>query len=44
LDLKEIGYEDVDCIHLAQDEVQWRAAFVTGKNFGYHVRRCFLSN
>jgi hypothetical protein len=25
MDLKEIGYEDVDWINLAQDRDQWRA-------------------
>jgi hypothetical protein len=25
MNLKEIGFEDVDWIHLAQDTVQWRA-------------------
>jgi len=25
MNFKEIGYEDVDWIHLAQDGVQWRA-------------------
>jgi hypothetical protein len=25
MDLKEIGWEDGDCIHLVQDKDQWRA-------------------
>jgi hypothetical protein len=25
MDLREIRWEDVDCIHLAEDREQWRA-------------------
>jgi hypothetical protein len=25
MDLKEIGCEDVDCIHMTQKRIQWRA-------------------
>lgn len=25
LDLTDIGYEDVNCIHLAQDKMQWHS-------------------
>jgi hypothetical protein len=25
MDLREIGWENVDCMHLAQDRDQWRA-------------------
>jgi hypothetical protein len=31
-DLKEIGWSVVDCIHLAQDRVQWRALVNTEIN------------
>jgi hypothetical protein len=27
--LKEIGWEGMDCIHLAQDRCQWRASVYT---------------
>jgi hypothetical protein len=32
MDLKEMGYEDVDWIHVAQDRVQWQtvASIVVG--------------
>jgi hypothetical protein len=32
MDLKEIGYEGVNWIHLAQDRVQWRALVKTVLN------------
>jgi hypothetical protein len=25
MDLREVGWSDVDCIHLTQDRDQWRA-------------------
>jgi len=34
MDLREIGWEDVDWTHLAQDKDQWRALVNTGINFG----------
>jgi hypothetical protein len=32
MDLREIGWEDVDWVHLAQDRDQWRAAVNTVMN------------
>jgi hypothetical protein len=32
MDLREIGWEDVDWIHLAQDRNQWRAVINTVMN------------
>jgi hypothetical protein len=32
MDLKEMGWEDVDWVHLAQDRDQWRAAVNTVMN------------
>jgi hypothetical protein len=32
MDLKDIGWEGVGCIHLAQDRDQWRARVNTLKN------------
>jgi hypothetical protein len=29
MDLKEIGYEDVDCIYVARDMDQWRGLVKT---------------
>jgi hypothetical protein len=37
--LKEIGWEGVDWMHLAQDRDQWRAVVNTVMNFGFHKRR-----
>jgi hypothetical protein len=34
MDLREIGWEDVDGIHLAQDRDQWRAVVKTVMNLG----------
>jgi hypothetical protein len=33
IDLKEIGYEDIEWIHLAQEEFQWRALVNTVMSF-----------
>ena len=38
-DLKEIGWEDVDCIYLAQDRDMWRVLVNTVVNFGFHRSR-----
>jgi hypothetical protein len=35
MDFKEIGYESVNWIQVAQDRVQWR----TLVNFGFHKRQ-----
>jgi K+-sensing histidine kinase KdpD len=35
MDLKDIGWEDVDCFHLAQDRIQWQAHV----NTVFHKRR-----
>jgi hypothetical protein len=32
VNIKEIGFEDVDCIYLTQDRVQWRALLNTTMN------------
>jgi hypothetical protein len=32
MDLREIGFGDVDCIHLAQDRDRWRALVNTVMN------------
>jgi hypothetical protein len=32
MDLKEIGWEDVECMHLAQDRDQWRTLVNTVMN------------
>jgi hypothetical protein len=32
MDLREIGFEDVDCIYLAQDRDRWRAVVNTVMN------------
>jgi len=34
MDLREIRWEDVDCIHLAEDRDQWRAVVNTVINLG----------
>jgi hypothetical protein len=33
IDLREIGWDDMDCIDLAQDRDQWRALVNTVMNF-----------
>jgi hypothetical protein len=33
MDLREIGWGDMDCIDLAQDRDQWRAVVNTVMNF-----------
>jgi len=35
MDLREIGWEDVDWIHLAQDRDQWRALVNTKMNLRF---------
>jgi hypothetical protein len=32
MDLREMGWEDVDCINLAKDSDQWRALVYTVMN------------
>jgi hypothetical protein len=39
IDLREIGFEDVDCIYLAQERAWWRAFVNTVKNFRFHRKR-----
>jgi hypothetical protein len=40
MDPKEVGWEGVDWIHLAQDRDQWRALVNTiSKTFRFHERR-----
>jgi hypothetical protein len=39
IDLGEIGWEDVDCIYLAQDGDQWWTLVNTVMNLGFHKRR-----
>jgi hypothetical protein len=41
-DLREIAWEDVDWIHLAQDRDKWRAVGNTVMNYGFHKRGAFL--
>jgi hypothetical protein len=36
MDLREIGWEDVDWIHLAQDRNQWWTLGKTVMNFGFN--------
>jgi hypothetical protein len=38
MDLREIGWEDVDWIHLAQDRDQWWALVKTVMNVQVHKR------
>jgi len=38
MDFREIGWEDVDWIHLIQDRDQWQAPVNTVMNFGFHKR------
>jgi hypothetical protein len=33
MDVREMGWEDVDCIHVAQDREQWRALVNTVMKF-----------
>jgi hypothetical protein len=33
MDLREIGWKGVDCMHLAQDSDQWRVLVNTVRNF-----------
>jgi hypothetical protein len=44
MDLAEIGPEDVERIHLAQDRVKWRVLVNTVMNLGFHKRQNFLSS
>jgi hypothetical protein len=39
IDLREIGFGDVDWIHLAQDRDRWRALVNTVMNLGFHKMR-----
>jgi hypothetical protein len=39
MDLREIGWEVVDWIHLAQDRDQWWAVVNKVRIFGFHKRR-----
>jgi hypothetical protein len=36
MELREIGWDGVDWIHMAQDRDQWRALVKTAMNFGFH--------
>jgi hypothetical protein len=36
MDLREIGWDGMDWINLAQDRDQWRALVNTAVNFGFH--------
>jgi hypothetical protein len=38
VDVKEIGWEGVEWIHLAQDRDQWRILVNEIMNFGFHKR------
>jgi hypothetical protein len=38
MDLREIGWEGVDCIHLVQDRDQWRALVNTVKKIWVSVK------
>jgi len=38
MDIREIGWKNVDCFHLTQDRVQLRALLNTEKNDGFHER------
>jgi hypothetical protein len=35
MDLREIGWDGIDCIHMAQDRDQWRALANTQRIFGF---------
>jgi hypothetical protein len=37
MDLKEVGWEGVDWIHLAQNNHEWRALLNTVMNFAFHA-------
>jgi hypothetical protein len=39
LDLREIGWEGVDWMHLAQDKDQWRVLVNTVMNLRFHKRQ-----
>ena len=42
MDLKEIGLEGIDLIHLTQDADSWRALVNETRNFWIHKRQFFL--
>ena len=37
--LKEIGWEGVDCVYVAQDSGKWRAVLTTVRKSGFHKSR-----
>jgi hypothetical protein len=39
MDLREIGFGDVDWIHWAQDRDRWRAVVTRWWTFGFHKMR-----
>jgi len=36
--VREVGWDDVDWIHLAQNRDQWQGPVIMVMNFGFHKR------